>query len=156
LCKLGVERAPLVPAQDLASAPTFSRLEHQGDREALYRLTRAFVDHCSANSAEPPAAIVLDRDHSDDPTHGQQVLAFSNHHSQNHCYLPLCIFAGTSHALVMASLRPGARPTGAANAMILVRLLSYLRRHWPYTHLLIRGDSPCATPEVLDVIASRR
>lgn len=156
LFKLGVERAPLEPAQDLASAPTFSRLEHQVDRKDLSRLTRAFVDHFIASYAEPPAAIVLDIDHSDDPTHGQQEFAFYNHHYQNHCYLPLFIFEGTSHALVMAYLRPGARPTGAEHAMLLARLLSYLRRHWPYTHILIRGDSHFATPAVLDVIASRR
>jgi hypothetical protein len=40
--------------------------------------------------------------------------------------------------------------------MILVRLLSYLRRHWPHTHLLIRGDSHCATPEVIAAITSSR
>jgi hypothetical protein len=114
------------------------------------------VDHCIASYAEPPAAIVLDLDHSDDPTYGQQELAFYNHHYQNHCYLPLCIFEGTSHALVMATLRPGTRPPGAAKAMIVVRLLSSLRRHWPHTHLLVRGDSHCATPEVIDVITSYR
>jgi hypothetical protein len=40
--------------------------------------------------------------------------------------------------------------------MILVRLLAYLRRHWPQTHILVRGDSHFATPEVLDVLAQRR
>jgi hypothetical protein len=99
---------------------------------------------------------VLDLDHSDDPTYGQQEFAFYNHHYQNHCYLPLFIFEGTSQAFVTASLRPGTRPTGAENAMILVRLLSYLRRHWPYTHILVRGDSHFATPEVIAVIASYR
>ena len=156
LFKLGVERPPLDPTHDLASAPTFSRLEHQIDRKDLYRLTRAFVDHFIASYAEPPAAIVLDLDHSDDPTYGQQEFAFYNHHYQNHCYLPLFIFEGTSHALVTAYLRPGIRPTGAENAMILVRLLSYLRRHWPYTHILVRGDSHFATPEVIDAITSYR
>src|SRR4030095_14604667 len=140
----------------LASAPTFSRLEHQMDRKDIYRLTRAWVDHFIASYAEPPAAIVLDVDHSDDPTYGQQELAFYNHHYQNHCYLPLFIFEGTSHALVTAYLRPGTRPTGAENAMILVRLLSYLRHHWPHTHILVRGDSHFATPEVIDVITSYR
>ena len=82
--------------------------------------------------------------------------AFSNHHDPNHCSLPLCIFEGTSQALVMATLRPGTRPPGAENAMIVVRLLSYLRHHWPHTHILVRGDSHCATPEVMDVIASSR
>jgi hypothetical protein len=154
--KLSVERSPLEPEQDLASAPTVSRLEHSVDRKDLYRLTQALVDHFIASYPEPPAAIVLDLDHSDDPTHGQQEFTFYNHYYRSYCYLPLFIFEGTSHALVTAYLRPGTRPTGAENAMILVRLLSYLRRRWPQTHILVRGDSHFATPEVIDVIANRR
>jgi Transposase DDE domain group 1 len=154
--KLSVERLPLDPTQDLASAPTFSRLEHSVTRTDLYRLTQAFVDHFIASYPAPPAAIVLDLDHSEDPTHGQQELTFYNHHYQSHCYLPLFIFEGTSHALVTACLRPGKRPPGAENAMILVRLLAHLRRHWPFTHILVRGDSHFGTPEVMEVIAHRR
>jgi len=156
LFKLSVERPPLEPAQDLASAPTFSRLEHSVDRKDLYRLTRVLVDHFIASYPEPPAAIVLDLDHSDDPTHGQQEFAFYNNYYQNHCYLPLFIFEGTSHALVTACLRPGKRPTGAENALSFVRLLASLRRHWPQTPILVRGDSHFATPEVIEVIAHRR
>ncbi len=156
LFKLGVERTPLDPTYDLASAPTFSRLEHQIDRQDFYRLIRTFIYYFITIYTEHPAAIVLALDHSADPTHGQQEFAFYNHHYQNHCYLPLFIFEGTSHALVTAYLRPGTRPTGAENAMVLVRLLSYLRRHWPHTHILVRGDSHFATPEVIDVIASYR
>jgi hypothetical protein len=156
LFKLSVERLPLEPEQALASAPTFSRLEHSVDRKDLYRLTQALVDHFIASYPEPPPAIVLDLDHSDDPTHGQQELAFYNHYYKSYCYLPLFIFEGTSHALVTACLRPGTRPTGAENAMILMRLLSYLRRHWPQTHILVRGDSHFATPEMIEVIAHRR
>src|SRR4030095_10047492 len=156
MCKLSVERVPLDPGQALASAPTFSRLEHSVTRTDLYRLKHAFVDHFIASYPEPPAAIVLDLDHSEDPTHGQQELTFYNHPYQSYCYLPLFIFEGTSHALVTACLRPGKRPPGAENAMILARLLSYLRRHWPYTHILVRGDSHFATPEVIDVLAHRR
>ena len=154
--KLGGERLPLEPEQDLARAPTFSRLEHSVDRKDLYRLTQAFVDHFIASYPEPPAALVLDLDHSDDPTHGQQEFACSNHYYKSYCYLPLFIFEGTSQALVMACLRPGTRPPGVENAMILARLLSYLRRHWPRPHILVRGDSHCATPEVIEVIAHRR
>jgi len=154
--KLSVERPPLDPAQDLASAPTFSRLEHSVDRKDLYRLTHALVDHFIANYPQPPAAIVLDLDHSDDQTHGQQEFAFSNHHYRSYCYLPLFIFEGTSHALVTACLRPGTRPPGRENAMLWVRLLSYLRRHWPQTHIRVRGDRHFAPPEVIDVIASYR
>ena len=152
LFKLGLERLPLATDQDLASAPTFSRLEHSVGRTDLYRLTVALVDHFLASYPAPPAAIVLDLDHTDDPTHGQQELAFYNHYYRSYCYLPLFVFEGTSGALVMACLRPGKRPTGAENAMILARLLAHLRQQWPETHLLVRGDSHFATPEVIDTI----
>jgi Transposase DDE domain group 1 len=39
--------------------------------------------------------------------------------------------------------------------MILVRLLAFLRRHWPQTPILVRGDSHFATPEVIEVLAHR-
>jgi len=99
---------------------------------------------------------VLDLDHSDDPTHGQQAFTFYNHYYKRSGYLPLFIFEGTSHALVTACLRPGTRPTGAEHAMILARLLPDLRHCWPQTHILVRGESHFATPEVIDVIAHRR
>jgi hypothetical protein len=156
VCKLGIEPLPLAPDQDLASAPTFSRLDHSIARKDLYRLTKAFVDQFIAGYAEPPAAIVLALDHSDDPTHGQQAFAFYNHHDQSYCSLPLVIFEGTAHALVLADRRPGVRPTGAENAMMLARLLPSLRHRWPPTPILIRGDSHGATPEGMDVIAHRR
>jgi Transposase DDE domain group 1 len=38
----------------------------------------------------------------------------------------------------------------------VVRLLSYLRHPWPHTHLLVRGDSHCAIPELIDVITAYR
>jgi len=38
----------------------------------------------------------------------------------------------------------------------LVRLLASLRRHWPSPHILVRGDSHFATPEVMAVLAHRR
>lgn len=114
------------------------------------------MDHFIASYAAPPAAIVLDVDHSDAPTYGQQALAFYHHHDKNHGYLPLFMFAGTSHALVTASLRPGTRPSGADKARIWARLLSYLRCHWPHTPLLVRGDSHVATPEVSAGSAHRR
>jgi hypothetical protein len=154
LFKLGVERLPLEPDQDLASAPTFSRLEHSMDRKDIYRFTQALVDHFVASYPEPPSALVLDLDHTDDPTHGQQELAFSNHYYKSYCYLPLFIFEGTSQALVLAYLRPGRRPTGVENAMILARLLRALRAQWPETHLLVRGDSHFATPEVIESVTA--
>ena len=115
-----------------------------------------FRSHCIARAPEPPAAMGLDVDHADDPTHGQQAFAFSHHDSKSSGSRPLCVFEGTSPALVMASLRPGTRPTGAENAMLVSRLLSSLRHHGPQTPILVRGDRPCATPEVIAGLAHRR
>jgi hypothetical protein len=155
LFKLGVERPPLAPEQDLASAPPFSRLEHRVDRQDLSRLPQALGAHFIASYPEPAAAIVLDLDHTDDPTPGQQAMAFYNHYYKNYCCLPLLIFEGLSGAVVTACRRPGTRPTGAEHAMIVVRLLAFLRRHWPQPHSLVRGDRHCATPEGIEVLAHR-
>ena len=89
LFKLGLERAPLDPTTDLASAATFSRLANSATRRDLYRLAQAFVDQFIASYATPPAVIVLDLDHTEDETHGQQEFAFYNHYYRSHCYLPL-------------------------------------------------------------------
>tara|TARA_R110002124_G_scaffold98914_2_gene244610 strand:+ start:19525 stop:19794 length:270 start_codon:yes stop_codon:yes gene_type:complete len=54
--------------------------------------------------------IVLDMDHSEDRTHGQQELAFYNYHYRSHCYLHLFLFEGLSGKFITAALRPGQRP----------------------------------------------
>ena len=149
LFKLGLERKPLDEAMDLASAPTFSRLENGVGARDLYRIARAFVETFIASYPQPPQVIVLDMDHSEDATHGQQEFAFYNHHYGNHCYLPLFIFEGLSGKFITAVLRPGKRPTGAENAMILKRVLKRLRAAWPHTRIILRGDGHFSNPELM-------
>jgi hypothetical protein len=64
----------------------------------------------------------------------------------------LLVFEAHSGALVTAVLRPGKRPTGAENAMIMKRVLDLLRRHWPQTHILLRGDGHFSNPELMALI----
>ena len=149
LFKLGLERRPLDAARDLASAPTFSRLENAASARDLYRMARAFVDTFIASYEAPPKVIVLDMDHSEDATHGQQELACYNHHYGNHCYLPLFLFEGLSGKFITAALRPGKRPKGAENARILKRVLQVLRVAWPQTRIVLRGDGHFANPELM-------
>jgi hypothetical protein len=149
LFKLGLERKPLDAAMDLASAPTFSRLENGVGVRDLYRLAQAFVEHFIASYPTPPKVIVLDMDHSEDATHGQQEFAFYNHHYGNYCYLPLFLFEGLSGKFITAVLRPGKRPTGAENAMIIKRVLKALRAAWPETRIVLRGDGHFANPELM-------
>ncbi|MFZ4780231.1 MAG: IS1380 family transposase [Terrimicrobiaceae bacterium] len=149
--KLGLERRPLDGDADLASAPTFSRLENAATPRDLFRMAQAFVDQFVASYAKPPAVIVLDMDHSEDPAHGQQELIFYNGHYGSHCYLPLFIFEGLSGKLVTAALRPGKRPTGEENAAIVKRVLKRLRAAWPGTRIVLRGDGHFSNPELMQL-----
>ncbi len=149
--KIGLERAPLDPDIDLASAATFSRLENAATTKDLYRLARALVDQFIASYATPPAIIVLDMDHAEDAAHGQQELIFYNHYYRSHCYLPLFLFEGLSGKFITAALRTGKRPTGVENAMIIQRVLKRLRAAWPTTHIILRGDAHFANPELMQL-----
>ena len=149
--KLGLERKPLDTDTDLASAPTFSRLENAASTKDIYRLAQAFVDQFIASYPTPPTLIVLDMDHSEDTTYGQQELSFYNHHYRSYCYLPLFLFEGLSGKFITAALRPGKRPAGVENAMILKRVVKRLRAAWPETHLVLRGDGHFANPELMSL-----
>ena len=152
LFKLAAGRAPLAADQALACSATHSRLENSLQRRDIYRLARALIEQFVAGYPVAPRAITLDLDHPDDATYGQQALSFYNHHYEHHCYLPLLVFEANSGALVTAVLRPGKRPTGAENAMIMKRVICLLRRHWPQTHILLRGDGHFANPELMALI----
>lgn len=149
LFKLGLERKPLDEAMDLASAATLSRLENAATARDLYRMARAFVDQFVASYEAPPKVIVLDMDHSEDATHGQQEFSFYNHHYGTYCYLPLFLFEGLSGKFITAVLRPGKRPKGAENAMLLKRVLKHLRTAWPETRIVLRGDGHFSNPELM-------
>ena len=147
--KLAAGRAPLDADTDLASGPTLSRLENNLTRRDIYRLAKSFVHAFIDSYAQAPALIVLDMDHSEDPTHGQQELAFYNHHYRHHCYMPLFLFEGISGKLITAILRPGKRPTGRENAAIIARVVRALRQAWPDTHIILRGDGHFSNPELM-------
>lgn len=153
--RLGVGRSPFDTddaAEALASGSTISRLEHAVSRKDIYRASEALVDQFIAGYATPPDALVLDLDHAEDAAYGQQQFAFYHHHYRSTCYLPLMIFEGLSGALVAAVLRPGKGATGAENAMILKRVLTRIRAHFPNTQILVRGDGHFSTPELMSMI----
>ena len=150
--KLAAERAPLDDDNLLACGATHSRFESALTRRDIYRMARAMILQFIAGYHSAPTRITLDLDHTDDATHGQQELSLYNHHYGHYCYLPLLVFEAGSGALVTAVLRPGKRPTGAENAMIMKRVLRLLRQHWPDTRILLRGDGHFANPELMQLI----
>ena len=152
--KLGTARLPFDADAALASGATISRFEHAARRQDIYRISEALVEQFVASFSSPPKSLILDLDHSEDACHGQQPLAFYNHHYGSTCYLPLMIFDGVSGGLIAAVLRPGRRPFGEENAMIMRRVLKRLRHHFPDTHILVRGDGHFSGPELMGLIDS--
>lgn len=152
--KLGAARLPFEDNTALASGATISRFEHAARRQDIYRVSEALVEQYIASFASPPESLILDLDHSEDACYGQQPLAFYNHHYGSTCYLPLMIFDGVSGGLIAAVLRPGRRPFGEENAMIMLRVLQRIRQHFPDTHILVRGDGHFSGPELMGLIDS--
>lgn len=70
--------------------------------------------------------------------------------SNEHCYMPLHISEGLSGKLITTILRPGRRNKQANVAKLLKKLISYLRKQWPKTRIIVRGDSHFASQDFMD------
>ena len=145
--KAACDRLPLSGA-DLASQPTMSRFENRISRTDLYRIAKAFADVFVASYEEPPEAILLDIDDTEDKVYGSQQLSLFNAYFNGYCYQPLHIYEGQTGKLITTVLRPGRRPTGKEIITILKRVIAYLRRAWPDVAILLRGDAHFSCPEV--------
>jgi len=123
----------------LGSPSTLCRLENRINRKTMYRLHKVLVDVFLDSHEEPPEEIVLDLDATDDPLHGEQEGRFFHGYYRNYCYLPLYVFCG-SHLLV--ALLRSSNIDAAKNSLAVIRLLvAYIRKRWPETRIVLRGDS---------------
>ena len=137
---------------DLASQPTFSRLENMITRRDLCQIAKGFVDHFLASYIEPPEVIVLDFDDTEDVVHGHQQLALFNGYYQETCYQPLHVYEGFSGKPITAILRPGKRPGGKEIVSYVKRIVERIRQKWPDTIVVYRSDSHYSAPEVFAFI----
>jgi hypothetical protein len=149
LLKRACGRRP-VSGADLASQPTFSRLENAVDRHAVEALAGAlaavYVRERGRGGA--PGRILLDLDGTDDPAHGAQEGAAYHGYYRRHMYHPLLVFDGDTGHLVTAVLRPGTVHASRFVVLVLRRLLRRLRAAWPDVALAIRADSGFAVPRL--------
>ena len=123
---------------DLCSQPTISRWENAPALRDLIRLMGVMVDLYCASYATPPAAVTLDIDDTVDVVHGHQQLSFFNAHYDERCFLPIHVYDTAVARPVAVLLRPGKTPSGKE-----------VRRHWPATHITIRGDGHYSRPQVI-------
>jgi hypothetical protein len=149
LLKLVCGRLPETGA-DLASQPTFSRLENAVDRRSCYRLALALGELYLRERERDgvPSHIVLDLDGTDDPTHGQQEGSAYHGYYRQHMLHPLLIFDGTTGQLITAVLRPGNTHGSAGVVAVLKQVVRRLRARWPEVTIELRMDSAGAVPAI--------
>jgi len=66
--------------------------------------------------------------------------------------MPLHVYEGLSGKLITTILKPGKRSNGKQVLALVKRLISYLRKKWPKTRIVFRGDSHFTYPEGMDWI----
>jgi hypothetical protein len=146
--KLALDKLPESEV-GLCSQPTMSRWENAPGLREVAQMMAAMVDlYCQSYDA-PPAAVILDIDDTVDIVHGTQQLSFWNGFCGERCFLPIHIYDTSGRPVAMV-LRTGKTPGGAEITKLLGRLLRRIRRHWPATHITLRGDSHYGRPEVMD------
>jgi len=142
--KLAAQRSDCAP---LAGKSTLNRLELSRVEPTRYHkvshdpaaIESLFVEIFLEAHKKAPKQIILDLDATDDLLHGQQEGRFFHGYYDCYCYLPLYIFCGRH--LLAAKLRRS-NADGAAGAVEEVaRIVAQIRRRWPRTRILLRGDS---------------
>jgi hypothetical protein len=149
LLKLVCGRLP-ESGTDLASQPTFSRLENVVDRHVCEAMAEALVALYIGQRQRGgrPAHLILDLDGTDDPVHGHQEGSAYHGFYREHIYHPLLVFDGQTDQLICAVLRPGKCPGSRFVVLVLRRLLKRLRAAWPTVTIEIRADSGFAVPRL--------
>ena len=133
---------------DLASQPTFSRLENAVSARTCYRLAQAVGEVYLQDRERDgvPTHLILDLDGTDDPTHGQQEGSAYHGYYRQHQYHPLLVFDGATDHLITAVLRPGTVHASHGVVAILKRIVAAVRARWPAVTLELRADCGFAIP----------
>ena len=147
--KMAVGRLP-ESGEPLCSQPTMSRLENAPSKIAIARMTAALVDQFCDSYRRAPSSITLDIDDTVDVVHGHQQLSLFNAHYDERCFLPIHIYDGASGKPVAMILRTGKTPSGKEVRTILKHVIGRIRRHWPKTQIVVRGDSHYGRHEAME------
>ena len=137
---------------DLASQPTFSRLENAVDARCCHRMSQALFELYLRERGKDgtPEKVLLDFDATDDPTHGDQEGSYYHGYYEQHIYHPLLVFDGESGHLISALLRAGNTHASNSAVAVLKRIVGGLREKWPEVAIEIRADAGFAVPALYD------
>src|SRR5262249_36039752 len=148
LMKVAVGRCPESGAA-LASQSTISRLEDAPSKTEAAPLSSALLDQLGT-AVKPGKLEVLDIDDAFCAAHGGQQLAFWNAHHDERGFGPMHIYHVASGMPVAAILRPARTPKGSEVCTVIKHVTNRLRKHWPNTRIVWRGDSHYGRVEAME------
>ena len=148
LMKLAVGRCP-ESGQPLASQSTISRLENAPSKTEAARLAAALIDQFGT-TVKPGRLEILDIDDTFCAAHGGQQLAFWNAHHDERGFAPMHIYHVASGTPVVAILRPARTPKGTEVRTVIKHVTKRLRKHWPNTRIVWRGDGHYGRVEAME------
>jgi hypothetical protein len=148
LMKLAVGRCPQSGAA-LASQSTICRLENAPRKTEAARLCAALIDQFGT-TVRPGALEILDIDDTFCAAHGAQQLAFWNGHHDERGFASMHIYHVASGTPVVAILRPARTPKGTEVRTVVKHVTKRIKRHWPNTRIVWRGDGHYGRVEAMD------
>lgn len=141
---------------ELASQPTMSRLENHVKHQELYAIGELFIDNFLDSYETAPAQIVVDLDDTNANTYGAQQLTLFNNYYGEYCYMPALAFDAATGRLILPMLRPGRVNKRLNVSGLMRRLVIRIRKRWPKTKIVIRGDGQFCSHDFMDWVKKQR
>ena len=133
----------------LASQPTVSRFFNRMDEDTLKQFQEiSQILRKRIYSIQMPQAVILDLDSTLLAAYGKQEGRAFNFHYRSNGYHPLVCYAGITGDLIKIHLRDGAAYSCTGVTNFLQPILDEYLNDYPTIHLLLRGDSGFATPDL--------
>ena len=145
----------------LASPSTLCRFENAPSSGELLNMGKIFIQlFIEQRINKPPRKIILDFDATEDPTHGQQYFSFYNGYFMTHCFFPMIVTARCDDEEyfepLAAVLRPGNSHPAAGTLTIIKCIHTLIRKSFPDTEIVFRGDAGFASPEIYEWLETNK
>jgi hypothetical protein len=98
----------------------------------------------------PGTLEILDIDDTFCAAHGAQQLAFWNAHHDERGFASMHVYHVASGTPVVAILRPARAPKGTEVRTVIKHVTKRLRKHWPNTRIIWRGDGHYGRVEAME------
>ena len=133
----------------LASQPIVSRFFNRMDEDTLKQFQEiSWILRKRIYSIQMPQTVILDLDSTLLAAYGKQEGRAFNFHYQSNGYHPLVCYDGITGDLIKIQLRDGAAYSCTGVTDFLQPILDEYLNDYPTIHLLLRGDSGFATPDL--------